>query len=135
MAKLVSRLFPSAALLVPAQALATDLTIYWVKGFYPEEDRALEELVAKFERKTGKDVELNLNPMQIDHPRSVAAAREAGEGPDVTLSVSLYPSKLAYEDALVDLTDIVEPIKDQFSPAVHDKALMKNGSTGKYAYY
>ena len=56
MAKPVARLLLSAGLLVPAQALAADLTIYWVKGFYPEEDRALEELVANFEQQTGKDV-------------------------------------------------------------------------------
>ena len=136
MAKLVSRLLLSAALLLPAQALAADLTIYWGKGFYPEEDRALEELVARFERKTGKDVELKLNATQTDeHPRAVAAAREAGEAPDVALSESLHPSKLAYEDALADLSDVVAPNKDQFFPAILDKALMKNGRTERYAYY
>lgn len=135
MAKFTRALLLSAVLTVPVPAFAADLTVYWAKGFYPEEDQALEELVATFEQQTGKDVELKLNAMQTDHPEAVAAARAAGEAPDVALSTFLSVPRLAYEDALADLTDVVEPIKDQFFPAVLDRALMKNGRTGQRAYY
>jgi hypothetical protein len=43
---------------VPLVARAADLVVWWEKGFYPAEDAAVRELVAAFEKKTGKTVEL-----------------------------------------------------------------------------
>jgi hypothetical protein len=35
-------------------AHAADLAVWWEKGWYPEEDKAVAELVAAFEQKTEK---------------------------------------------------------------------------------
>jgi len=47
-----------ALILAPLGAQGADLVVWWVKGFYPEEDSALAEIIAAFEAHTGKQVEL-----------------------------------------------------------------------------
>ena len=49
-----------ALVLAPLGARAADLVVWWEKGFNPEEDAAVREIVAAFEQKTGKQVELDL---------------------------------------------------------------------------
>ena len=49
-----------ALVLAPLGARAADLVVWWEKGFYPEEDEAVREIIAAFEQKTGKQVELVL---------------------------------------------------------------------------
>ena len=55
-----------ALVLAPLGARAADLVVWWEKGFYPEEDAAVREIIAAFEQKTGKQVELVLPP-QDEH--------------------------------------------------------------------
>jgi multiple sugar transport system substrate-binding protein len=48
----------TALLMALPGAQAADLVVWWEKGFNPEEDAAVREIVAAFEQKTGKQVEL-----------------------------------------------------------------------------
>ena len=52
----------AALMLAPLGARAADLVVWWEQGFYPEEDQAVREMVAAFEQKTGKKVELVFQP-------------------------------------------------------------------------
>ncbi|MBV9189859.1 MAG: hypothetical protein JOZ85_05205, partial [Betaproteobacteria bacterium] len=48
MLRLIAALFAAAfAMSVAAQET---LVVYWTKGFYPQEDKALDDMVAKFEK-------------------------------------------------------------------------------------
>jgi ABC-type glycerol-3-phosphate transport system substrate-binding protein len=47
-----------ALLAIFGPASAADLTIWWEEGYYPEEDKAIEAVIADFEQASGKDVEL-----------------------------------------------------------------------------
>jgi ABC-type glycerol-3-phosphate transport system substrate-binding protein len=47
-----------ALILAPLGAGAADLVVWWEKGFYPQEDEAVAEIIAAFEQGTGKQVEL-----------------------------------------------------------------------------
>src|SRR6187551_79486 len=69
-------LLAAALMLAPLGARAADLVVWWEEGWYPEEDRAVQELVAAFEAKTGKDVELVRQQQAAQ--AEVAAALEAG---------------------------------------------------------
>src|SRR3954453_16994861 len=51
-------LLAAALALVPFGAHPADLVVWWTKGFYPAEDQAVRELVAAFEKETGKEVQL-----------------------------------------------------------------------------
>ena len=47
-----------ALVLAPLGAKAADLVVWWEKGFDPQEDEAVAEIIAAFEQETGKQVEL-----------------------------------------------------------------------------
>jgi ABC-type glycerol-3-phosphate transport system substrate-binding protein len=47
-----------AIVLAPLGAQAADLVVWWEKGFYAQEEEAVAEVIAAFEQKTGKEVEL-----------------------------------------------------------------------------
>ena len=70
-----------ALVLAPLGAKAADLVVWWDKGFYPQEDAAVREIIAAFEQKTGKQVEL-VQPAQDEMFQKAQAALEAGQPPD-----------------------------------------------------
>ena len=44
--------------MLPLNAQAADLVVWWDEAYYPEEDKALAELARTFEAKTGLMMEL-----------------------------------------------------------------------------
>jgi ABC-type glycerol-3-phosphate transport system substrate-binding protein len=48
--------------LAPVGAKAADLVVWWDEGFYPQEDKAVKEIIAAFEQESGKQVELVFHP-------------------------------------------------------------------------
>jgi ABC-type glycerol-3-phosphate transport system substrate-binding protein len=79
-----------ALVLAPLGAKAADLVVWWEKGQAAEEDQAVREIIAAFEQKTGKQVELVLATRErlLD---DTLAAIEAGRSPP-TLSSPFTPS-------------------------------------------
>lgn len=67
----------TALILAAPGANAADLVVWWDRGYYAQEDDALREIIAAFEHKTGKQVELVLHPLD-ELPDRIAAALEAG---------------------------------------------------------
>src|SRR4051794_40604526 len=109
-------LLAAALVLAPLGARAADLVVWWEKGFNPEEDQAVRETVAAFERKTGKEVELAFYAQQVELPGRTAAAVAAGHPPDLVygLDVALtYFARWAHEDRLVDLAGAPGPLAAQ----------------------
>ncbi len=83
MQRLVPALVASALLLAPLGARAADLVVWWEKGFYPQEDAAVREIIAAFEQETGKQVELVRHGRDLDQQTAaVQAAIDAGRPPD-----------------------------------------------------
>jgi multiple sugar transport system substrate-binding protein len=122
--------------LAPLSTRAADLVVWWEEGWYPEEDRAVEELVAAFEAKTGKDVELvrQRHAAQAE----VAAALEAGQPPDFLWGLggtTDHSDQWAYEDRLVELDEALGPLKGLFDADVLDYDTVLNRRTGKRALY
>jgi multiple sugar transport system substrate-binding protein len=99
----------------PLGASAADLVVWWEKGFYPQEDQAVREIVAAFEQKTGKQVEL-IQPSQDEMFDKVQAALEAGHPPDFLFGTldERWAAKLAYDDRLIDLEDVLGPVRGLF---------------------
>ncbi len=113
------------------------LVVYWTKGFYPQEDKALDDMVAKFEKKTGVKVELSRYSPQESVPKAVAAL-DAGTPPDVAYGDVFdfqVAGKWAAEGRLEDLSDILTPMKGDFLPVTLETVYLLNEKTGKRAYY
>jgi hypothetical protein len=51
----------AAIVIAPLGASGADLVVWWEKGFYPQEDEAVSEIIAAFEQGSGKQVELVLH--------------------------------------------------------------------------
>ena len=115
----VFALLPVGLLLAPLTLKAADLVVWWEKGFYPQADEAVAEIVAAFERQTGKKVEL-LQPLQDTILDESIAAVQAGTPPDFLFStiIEARAAQWAYEDRLVDLTDALGRSLDLFDRGV-----------------
>jgi len=115
--RLLSAFALAAAFAAPAAAQET-LVVYWTKGFYPQEDKALDDMIAKFQQKTGVKIELSRYSPQESVPKAVAAL-DSGTPPDVAYGDVFdfqVAGKWAFEGQLEDLSDILAPMKDRFMP-------------------
>jgi multiple sugar transport system substrate-binding protein len=121
--------------LAPFGAQAADLVVWWEKGFYPQEDQAVREIIKAFEQKTGKQVEL-VRPAQ-DELRSQAAL-EAGQPPDFlfgTGPANRWVAQWAYKDRLVDLKGVLAPVLDLFDADAIKVSTLLDGKTGQRSLY
>jgi multiple sugar transport system substrate-binding protein len=123
-------------LLTSPGARAADLVLSWQEGFYPQEDAALAEVIATFEKETGKQVEVTRLPLP-EQPPKIKAMLEAGHPPDFAFGFWLVDKipRWALEDRLIDLTDTIGAFSDMFDPAQLDRAMLLNAKTGRKALY
>lgn len=113
------------------------LNVWWVKGFYKSEDDALFAAIKKFEAKTGVKVDLSQYAVQDMIPKTVAAL-DSGSPPDIAYSDTYdvqVAGKWAYDGKLEDISDVIEPMKDRFSPVTIETAYLYNDKAKKKAFY
>ena len=115
-----------------AGARAADLVVWWDKGFYAQEDKAIREVIAAFEQDSGKQVDLVLDE-QAELPDSIEAAIAANQPPHVAFGLWLgsYLPKWALEDRLVDLSDPVGHFADLFDPNQLDRPMLLNDANAE----
>ena len=115
-----SRAFILATLLilVPVGAKAADLVVWWDEGYYAQEDEAVREIIAAFEQKTGKQVELAFHSLD-ELPDKIAAALDGRPAARLRVrrSGDFDTARWALDDRLVDLTDTVGAFSNLFDPA------------------
>ena len=116
---------------------AANVTIWWTKGFYFQEDEALEQLIQAWEAETGYQVELTLIS-QDDILKEAENALEQGEPPDLFFSNAaeemLIP-RWAWQGQLRDVTAIVAPLERRYSPAAFKSASLYNAQTNARSIY
>jgi multiple sugar transport system substrate-binding protein len=122
--------------IAPLGAQAADLVVWWEKGFYSQEDEAVEETIAAYEQRTGKQVEFVFYP-SAELPDQIEDALEAGQPPDFAFGAlsSVHISQWAFEDRLVDLTDAIGHFSDLFDPDALAMVTLLNEKTGHRALY
>ena len=110
--------------------------VWWEKGFYPQEDEAVREIVAAFEQETGKQVELDFLS-EDELPGKLEAAIKAGQPPDFAFGVLLqdYLGQWAVEDRLADLSDVIGAFSNLFDPDTLAWVTWRNAQTGQKALY
>jgi multiple sugar transport system substrate-binding protein len=136
------RLFAGAAALAIALFAAPGfaqerLAVWWVKGFYKAEDDALYTAITKYERQSGVKVELSQYGGEEMVAKSVAALA-ADAPPDIAYSDNYdeqIAGKWAFDGALEDISDVIEPMKGRFAPVTIETAYLYNDKTKKKAYY
>jgi len=111
--------------------------VWWIQSFYPAETEALSQIVAEWEKNNNTKVEITFyNDGSVN--RDAENALNNGNPPDIlfsnTAEFALYP-KLAWQNKLVDVTDVVEPVKSLFSPIALKAVSYKNSTNDKRSYY
>src|SRR6266851_5441608 len=127
----------AAALARPhvANAAAMTAEVWWVQGFAQEEDIAFKKLIADYEKASGNKIEDSIVPFAPMRQKAVSAIT-AGVVPDIMelADFSFLPLN-AWADKLVDVSDIVEPVKAQYIDTALRGTYTYNNVTKKRAYY
>jgi len=98
-----------------ANAAATTATVWWTQGFAQEEDISFKKIVADYEKASGNTIDYSITPYAPLRQKIVSAVT-SGVVPDVFQNtpgevIALY----AWADKLVDLTDVIETQKSQYT--------------------
>jgi len=113
------------------------LNIWWDKGFNPEEDEALRQLVRNWENVSGKKINL-LFYTTDSLGEKIRRSLKAGNPPDIVMSFKAERSpnsRLAWDNKLVDVSDIVNPAENLYSKAVLQTVNLYNNVEKKRSYY
>src|SRR5947207_9634682 len=118
-----------------ANAAATTAAVWWVQGFAKEEDVSFKKIVADYEKTSGNTIDYTIAPY-APMRQKIVAAMTSGVVPDLFQNnpaeiIALY----AWEDKLVDVSDIVEPHKKEYTETALLSAYCYNNVSKKRGYY
>jgi multiple sugar transport system substrate-binding protein len=119
-----------------ARAEARTATVWAGQGFVPEEDAAFRKTVADYEKLSGNKIDYSIMPFTALNQKAISALT-SGVVPDLIFHAApetILPQN-AWEDRLLDVTDLVEPFKDQLSATALLCSSFYNGHTRRRSYY
>ncbi len=118
-----------------ANAAATTATVWWVQGFAQQEDIGFKQMVADYEKASGNQIDYSIVPFAAMRQKEIAAVT-SGVVPDVINVGDYYFAVLsAWNDQLVDLSDVVETQKSLFTPTALSTVYAYNNVAKKRSYY
>ena len=118
-----------------ANAAATTAEVWWVQGFAQEEDIGFKQLVADYEKASGNKIEHSIMPFAAMRQKEIAAMT-SGVVPDIiNLGDYFFGVLSAWNDQLVDLSDVIETQKSLFLPTALQTAYAYNNVAKKRSYY
>ena len=118
-----------------ANAAAKTATAWWVQGFAEQEDIAFKKLVADYEKASGNTIDYTIVPYAPIRQKIVSAVT-SGVVPDLFQNtpaeiIALY----AYQDKLVDVSDVVETQRKEFTETALLTARCYNDAEKKRSFY
>jgi multiple sugar transport system substrate-binding protein len=118
-----------------ANAAATTAEVWWPQGFVPEEDVAIKKIVADYEKASGNTIDLSIMPFAPQRQKIVSAVT-SGVVPDIFVNnpaeiVALY----AWDDKLVDVSDIIETQREEFTETALLNVNCYNNAEKKRSFY
>ena len=113
------------------------LVVWWNKGYYPEEDAAMQKIAKEFEGKAKVSLDLSFTA-QEDLLKKIQAGFIARRLPDVAFCFfndwQVIP-KYSWDDRLVDCSDVVDQLKSRYNQKMLPVAYCFNNKTKNRAYY
>ena len=118
-----------------ANAAARAATVWWTQGFAEEEDVSFKKIVADYEKASGNTIDYSIFPYAPMRQKIVSAVT-SGVVPDLFQNtpaeiIALY----AWQDKLVDVSDIVETQREQYTETALLTAHCYNNVEEKRGYY
>ena len=118
-----------------ANAAATTAAVWWAQGFAQEEDIAFQKLVADYEKASGNKIDYSIVPFAPLRQKIVSAVT-SGSVPDVIPSTPAEATVLfAWDDKLLDVTDVIETQKAEYTEAALLSAWCYNRVSKARSYY
>ena len=119
-----------------ANAAATTAIVWRDQGFVPEEDAAFRATAADYEKSSGNKIDLSIMPFMALNQKIISALT-SGDVPDLIFHIA--PSTIlpqnAWNDKLVDVSDIVEAHKSELSTTSLLSSSYYNSVTKRRGYY
>jgi len=118
-----------------ANAQAKTATVWWVQGFVQDEDISFKKTVAEYEKASGNKIEYTITPFAPLRQKIVSAIT-SGVVPDVIYASPVEIVALnAWEDKLLDVTDVVETQKSLYTETALATGFCYNNTTKKRSFY
>jgi multiple sugar transport system substrate-binding protein len=118
-----------------ANAAATTATVWWVQGFAQEEDIAFKKVVEDYQKASGNAIDYSIIPYAPMRQKIVSAVT-SGEVPDLFQNT---PGEIialwAWEDKLVDVSDVVATQKEEYTETALLSAYCYNNAEKRRSYY
>lgn len=119
-----------------ANAAATTATVWQVQGFVQEEDTAFRKTVVDYEKISGNKIDSSIMPFMALNQKAISAMT-SGEVPDLIFHdapATILPQN-AWNDKLVDMSDVVETQKSKLSETALLASSYYNGAEKKRSFY
>src|SRR5580693_4548087 len=118
-----------------ANAAATTAEVWWAQGFAQEEDVSFKKVVADYQKASGNTLEYSIIPFAPERQK-IVSAMTSGVVPDLFQNnpfeiVALY----AWEDKLVDVSDVVATQKEEYTEAALLSAYCYNRIEKRRSFY
>ncbi len=119
-----------------ANAAASTATVWVVQGFVPEEDAAFRKTVTDYEKLSGNTLDFSIMPFMALNQKAISALT-SGAVPDLIFHdapATILPQN-AWNDKLVDVSDVVAAQKSQLSETAALASSFYNSVTKRRSYY
>ena len=114
-----------------------DLLVWWSEGYYPEETDAIEAITRKWEKESGKKVDLVFfNDGEIS--QRATQILNGGPKPDLMYGYSVGDSHgptFAYKGFVMPTDDVINKFIDDYSPGIIENITFLNKSSGLRSPY
>jgi multiple sugar transport system substrate-binding protein len=118
-----------------ANAAATTAEVWWAQGFVPEKDIGFKKVVADYGKASGNTIDLSIMPFAPLRQKIVSAVT-SGVVPDMLYATPGEITALyAWDDRLVDVSDVVESQKEEFVETALLSAYCYNNIEKRRSYY
>jgi len=119
-----------------ANAQAKTAVCWLNQGFIPQEDAAMRKVAEDYIKASGNKLEYSIMPFMAMNQKTISALT-SGDVPDLVFMdapSSIIPQN-AWDDKLVDVSDVVAPYEAQLSETAKLCSTFYNKATKKRAYY
>jgi len=114
-----------------ANAAATTATVWWTQGFAQEEDLAFKKIVADYQKTSSNTIDYSIVPYAPLRQKIISAVT-SGEVPDLFQNnPAEIIALLAWDDKLLDVSDIVDTQREEYTETAPLSAYCYNSVTKK----
>jgi multiple sugar transport system substrate-binding protein len=119
-----------------ARAQARTAVVWQNQGFVRQEDEAFVKTVRDYEKASGNKIDLSVMPFMALNQKAVSALT-SGDVPDLIYfdAPSAILPQNAWDDKLVDVSDVVEPYKSKMSESALLNSTFYNKATKTRSFY